>query len=136
MRTGTPHAGCGVKSPHCLEQPPTTSTCMPCDVAVEELEAAIKKLKSGKAPGHTTSIHQSVKATAWLYAIFSLCLHRCNLQKTCHRVTVVALPKPQVVYIHLAALCPVQDSGEVDTQPHRPSGGSTVSSGTSRLPPW
>ena len=104
MHTGTPHSGCGVKSPHCLEQPPTTSTCMPCDVTVEEIEAAIKKLKSGKAPGHTTSIHQSAKATAWLYSIFSLCLHRCNLQKTCHRVTVVALPKPKSC-ISISLLC-------------------------------
>ena len=37
---------------------------------------------------------------------------------------------------NLTALCPVQDSGEVDTQPNQPSGGSIASSETSRLPPW
>ena len=45
--------------------------------------------------------------------------------------TVVNVNKPPP-----SALRPVQDSGEVDTPPHRPCGRPTASSGTSRLPPW
>ena len=48
MQAETSHAGRRVKSPSFLEQPPPMPTCR---LNVEELEAAITKLKSGKAPG-------------------------------------------------------------------------------------
>ena len=69
------------------------------DFTVEELEAAIKKLKSGKAPGRDNIhpefvIHQSAKTTAWLCSFFTSCLRRSKLPKTWRRATVVALPNP------------------------------------------
>ena len=68
------------------------------DFIVEELETAIKKLKSGKAPGRDNIhpeffIHQSAKTTAWLCSFFTSCFRRAKLPKTWRRATVVALPK-------------------------------------------
>ena len=55
-----------------LSRAATADANMSSDFTVEELEAAIKKLKSGKAPGRYNIhpefvIHQSAKTTAWLY---------------------------------------------------------------------
>ena len=68
------------------------------DFTVEPLEAVIKKLKSGKAPGRDNIhpefvIHQSAKTTAWLCSFFTSCFRRSKLRKTWRRSTVVALQK-------------------------------------------
>ena len=69
------------------------------DFTVEELETAIKKLKSGKAPGRDNihpefGIHQSPKTNAWLCSFLASCFRRSKLPKTWRRATVVALPRP------------------------------------------
>ena len=48
-----------------------SDTSLPCDFTVEDLEAVIKKLKSGRAPRPDKihpqfAIHQSAKTTSWL----------------------------------------------------------------------
>ena len=82
-----------------LSRAATTDANLSSDFTVEELEAAIKKLKSGKAPGRDNIhpefvIHQSAKTTAWLCSFFTLCYRRSKLPKTWRRATVVVLPKP------------------------------------------
>ena len=72
---------------------------IPISNEIEELEAAIKKLKSGKSPGRDNIhqefvIHQSAKTTAWLCSFITSCFRRSKLPKTWRRATVVALPKP------------------------------------------
>ena len=54
-----------------LSRAATAGANLSSDFTVEELEAAIKQLKSGKAPGRDNIhpefvIHQSAKTTAWL----------------------------------------------------------------------
>ena len=82
-----------------LSRAATADANMSSDFTVEELEAAIKKLKSGKAPGRDNIhpefvIHQSAKTTAWLCSFFTSCYRRSKLPKTWRRATVVGLPKP------------------------------------------
>ena len=82
-----------------LSRAATADANLSSDFTVEELEAAIKKLKSGKAPGRDNIhpefvIHQSAKTTAWLCSFFTSCYRRSKLPKTWRRATVVALPKP------------------------------------------
>ena len=82
-----------------LSRAATADANMSSDFTVEELEAAIKKLKSGKAPGRDNIhpefvIHQSAKTTAWLCSFFTSCFRRSKFPKTWRRATVVALPKP------------------------------------------
>ena len=77
----------------------TSDANLSSDFTVEELEAAIKKLKSVKAPGRDNIhpefvIHQSAKTTAWLCSFFTSCCRRSKLPKIWRRATVVALPKP------------------------------------------
>ena len=139
-------ARCTLRECASFSRATTADANLSSDFTVDELEAAIKKLKLGKAPIRDNIqpefvIPQSTKTTAWLRSFFTSCFPRFKLPKTWRRATVVALPittctRPQVVQTHRTALRPVQDSGEVDIQPHRPSGGPTASSGTSRLPPW
>ena len=82
-----------------LSRAATADTNLSSDFTVEELEAAIKKLKSGKAPGRDNIhpefvIHQSAKTTAWLCSFPTSCFRRSKLPKTWRRATVVALLKP------------------------------------------
>ena len=82
-----------------LSRAATADANLSSDFTVEELEAATKKLKSGKAPGRDNIhpdfvIHQSAKTTAWLCSFFTSCFRRSKLPKTWLRTTVVALPKP------------------------------------------
>ena len=82
-----------------LSRAATADANMSSDFTVEELEAAIKKLKSGKAPGRDNIhpefvIHKSAKTTAWLCSFFTSCYRRSKLPKTWRHATVVALPKP------------------------------------------
>ena len=82
-----------------LSRAATADTNLSSDFTVEELEAAIKKLKLGKAPGRDNIhpefvIHQSAKTTAWLCSFLTSCFRRSKLPKTWRRATVVALPKP------------------------------------------
>ena len=82
-----------------LSRAATANANLSSDFTVEEIEAAIKKLKSGKAPGRDNIhpefvIHQSAKTTAWLYSFFKSCYRRSKLPKTWRHATVVALPKP------------------------------------------
>ena len=82
-----------------LPRAATADANLSSDFTVEELEAAIKKLKSGKAPGRGNIhpefvIHQSAKTTAWLCSFFTSCYRRSKLPKTWRHATVVALPKP------------------------------------------
>ena len=77
----------------------TADANLSSDFTVEELEAAIKKVKSGKVPGRDNIhpefvIHQSAKTTAWLCSFFTSCSRRSKLLKTWRLATVVALPKP------------------------------------------
>ena len=80
-----------------LSRAATADANLSSDFTVEELEAAIKNLKSGKAPGRDNIhpefvIHQSAKTTAWLCSFFTSCFRRSKLPKTWRRATVVALP--------------------------------------------
>ena len=80
-----------------LSRAATADANLSSDFTVEELEAAIKKLKSGKAPGRDNIhpefvIHQSAKTTAWLCSFFTSCFRRSKLPKTWPRATVVAVP--------------------------------------------
>ena len=64
-----------------------------------ELQAAIGKLKQGKAPGqdyiHPEFVtHQSAKTSVWLCVFFSACLRRLKLPKIWRRAAVRALTKP------------------------------------------
>ena len=82
-----------------LSRAATADTNLSSDFTGEELEAAIKKLKSGKAQGRDNIhpefvIHQSAKTTAWLCSFLTSCFRRSKLPKTWRRATVVALPKP------------------------------------------
>ena len=82
-----------------LSRAATADVNLSPDFTVEELEAAIKKLKSGKAPGRDNIhpefvINQSAKTTAWLCSFFTSCFRRSKLPKTWRRATVVGLPKP------------------------------------------
>ena len=82
-----------------LSRAATADANLSSDFTVEELEAAIKKLKSGKSPGRDNIhpefvIHQSAKTTAWLCSFFTSCYRRSKLPKTWRHATVVALPKP------------------------------------------
>ena len=82
-----------------LSRAATADANLSSDFTVEELEAAIKTLKSGKAPGRDNIhpgfvIHQSAKTMAWLCSFFTSCYRRSKLPKTGRRATVVALPKP------------------------------------------
>ena len=83
-----------------LSRAATADANLSSDFTVEELEeAAIRKLKSGKAPGRDNihpqfAIHQSAKTTAWLCSFFTSCYRRSKLPNTWRRATVVALPKP------------------------------------------
>ena len=82
-----------------LSRAATADANLSSDFTVEELEAAIKKLTSGKAPGRDNIhpefvIHQSAKTTAWLCSFLASCFRRSKLPKTWRRATVVALPKP------------------------------------------
>ena len=77
-----------------LSRAATADANLSSDFTVEELEAAIKKLKSGKAPGRDNIhpefvIHQSAKTTAWLCSFFTSCFRRSKLPKTWPRATVV-----------------------------------------------
>ena len=127
-----------------LSRAATADTNLSSDFTVEELEAAIKKLKSGKAPGRDNIhpefvIHQSAKTTAWLYVRSSRRVsedpsyrrpgavlpswrsqNQINLRKTPSRTD------PSHCYAILERMI----------QPHRPCGGPTASSWTSRLSPW
>ena len=81
-----------------LSRAATAHANLSYDFTVEELEAAINKLKSGKAPGRDNIhlefvIHQSAKTTAWLCSLFKSCFRRSKLPKTWRRATVVALRK-------------------------------------------
>ena len=122
-----------------LSRAATADVNLSSDVTVEELEAAIKKLKSGKgkAPGRDNIhpkfvIHQSAKTMVWLCLFFTSCYQGSKLPKTWRRTTVVALPKPNKPaqdpksYRPISLLCvpfKILESGEVDTQPHQPCGG-------------
>ena len=82
-----------------LSRAATADTNLSSDFTVEELEAAIKMLNSGKAPGRDNIhpefiIHQSAKTTAWLCSFLTSCFRRSKLPNTCRRATVVALPQP------------------------------------------
>ena len=75
-----------------LSRAATTDANLPSDFTVEELEAAIKKLKSGKAPGRDNIhpefvIHQSAKTAAWLCSFFTSCFRRSKLPKTWRRAS-------------------------------------------------
>ena len=94
----------------------TADANMMSDFTVEELEAAIKKLKSVKAPGRDNIhpefvIHQTAKTTAWLCSFFTSCFRRSKLPKTWRRATAVALPKPKTpaqdpsLYRPISLLC-------------------------------
>ena len=81
-----------------LSRAATADASLSSEFTVEELESAIKKLKSGKAPGRDNIhiefvIHQSAKTTAWLISFYTSCFRRSKLPKTWRRATVVALPK-------------------------------------------
>ena len=81
-----------------LSRAATADANLSSDFTVEELEAAIKKLKSDKAPGRDNIhpefvIHQSAKTTAWLCSFFTSCFQSSKLPKTWRRATVVAIPK-------------------------------------------
>ena len=81
-----------------LSRAATADPSLPSDFTVEELESAIKKLKSGKAPGCDNIhiefvIHQSAKTTAWLCSFSTSCFRRSKLPKKWRRATVVALRK-------------------------------------------
>ena len=117
------HTGRRVKSPRFLEQPPPMPTS-----TVEQLEVTIKKLKSGKAPGRDNIhpefvLHQSAKKTAWLCSFFASCFRRSKLCAVLPSWPSQLRKTPsRIDPSHCSG--PVQDSGEVDRQTHRPSGGS------------
>ena len=79
----------------------TADANLSSEYTVDELEAAIRKMKSGKAPGRDNIhpefvIHQSAKTTAWLCSFFTSCFRRSKHPKTWRRATVVALPQPSI----------------------------------------
>ena len=87
-----------------LSRAATADSNLSSNLTEEKLEAAIKKFKSGKAPGRDNIhpefvIHQSAKITAaWLCSLFTSCYRRSKLPKIWRQAIVVALPKPNRVY--------------------------------------
>ena len=69
------------------------------DFLAQEMEQAIQRLKTGKAPGvdgiHAEYIkHQGKIATDWLCTFLSTCLRHLKLPKIWRCAKVIALPKP------------------------------------------